>query len=425
VSTDASSDVEVDVDSIDLSSIDFWSRPWAERDAAFAALRRRRPIAFFDEPEIAGFPRGAGYYAVTRHADVLAVSRNPEVFSSAQGAVSILDLPAEMNEFFGSFISMDDPRHARLRRIVSGTFTPRMLDKIYADVERVAVDTVAKVAPKGQVDLVAEVSSPFPLLVICDMMGIPESEHQMVLEQSNIILSGGDPEFIPEGLDPVTAFLGAGQQLTELMDGLAAERRRSPTDDLLSALVNTDVDGERLTQQELASFFILLAVAGNETTRTAISHGVAHLAANPDQRRIWMDDVEGVTPTAVEEIVRYASPVVWMRRTVTRDHELAGHQFSEGDKVLLFYGSANRDETVFDDPDRFDVRRDPNPHVGFGGPGPHFCLGAHLARREIGLMFRELFRQLPDLELAGPPEQLRSSFINGIKHLPVRFTPTA
>ena len=189
--------------------------------------------------------------------------------------------------------------------------------------------------------------------------------------------------------------------------------------------MNSDVDGERMTQQELVSFFILLAVAGNETTRTATSHGVAHLGANPDQREIWMADVDGVTPTAVEEIVRYASPIIWMRRTLTRDHVLSGHQFHEGDKVLLFYGSANRDEAVFTDPDRFDVRRDPNPHVGFGGPGPHFCLGAHLARRELSLVFREMFRQLPDLELAGPPEQLNSNFVNGIKHLPVRVTPTA
>jgi len=418
------SDNALTVDQIDISSREFWGRPWAERDAAFATLRRERPIAFFDEPVIEAIPPGPGYWAITRHADIIEISRNPEVFSSAAGAVSILDLPQEMSEFFGSFISMDDPRHAHLRKIVSGTFTPRMLDKILADVERVAIDIVAGVAGKGEIDLVTEVASPFPLLVICDMMGIPESQQQMVLEQSNIILSGADPEFIPEGTDPVAAFLGAGALLEGLLNELAANRRAEPTDDLLSALVNTDVDGERLTQQELASFFILLAVAGNETTRTATSHGVAHLGANPDQRAIWMADVDGVTPTAVEEIVRYASPVVWMRRTLTRDHVVSGHQFHEGDKVLLFYGSANRDDAVFADPDRFDVRRDPNPHVGFGGPGPHFCLGAHLARRELGLIFREMFRQLPDLELAGPPDQLHSSFINGIKHLPVRFTPT-
>ena len=413
------------VDEIDLTSREFWVMPWADRDAAFATLRRERPIAFFDEPVIEAIPPGPGYWAITRHADVLEVSRNPEVFSSAAGAVSVLDLPQEMSEFFGSFISMDDPRHAHLRKIAAGTFTPRMLNKILDDVERVAVEIVAAAAAKGEFDLVTEIASPFPQLVICDMMGIPASERDMVLEQSNIILSGGDSEYIPEGTDPVAAFLGAGAQLEALLNELADARRAEPTDDLLSALVNSDVDGERMTQQELVSFFILLAVAGNETTRTATSHGVAHLGANPDQREIWMADVDGVTPTAVEEIVRYASPVIWMRRTLTRDHVLSGHQFHEGDKVLLFYGSANRDEAVFTDPDRFDVRRDPNPHVGFGGPGPHFCLGAHLARRELSLVFREMFRQLPDLELAGPPEQLNSNFVNGIKHLPVRVTPTA
>ena len=407
------------VDEIDLSSIEFWAKPWAERDAAFATLRRERPVAFFDEPEVPGLPVGPGYYAITRHADVLTASRTPEVFCSGEGALSILDMPADMNEFFGSMLSMDDPRHARLRKIVSGTFTPKMLNRVLDDVAATARDVVAAARGKGVVDFVAEVSSPFPLIVVCDLMGIPDSERQRVLEQSNIILSGGDPEFIPEGVDPITAFLGAGTDLVALMDDLAADRRADPTSDLTSALVNTSVGGEQLSGQELASFFILLSVAGHETTRTGISHAITLLGQNPDQRAIWQADVEGVTGTAVEEVVRIASPVIWMRRTLTRDAELSGTPLKEGDKVLLYYGSANRDEAVFDDPDRFDVLRDPNPHVGFGGPGPHFCLGAHLARREIALLVGELFRQIPDWQLAGEPEQLRSSFVNGIKHLPV------
>lgn len=411
------------LEDVNISDIEFWAKPWKERNEAFALLRKENPIAFFEEPLIEPFPQGPGFYAITRHADILHVSRNPEVFSSGQGAVSILDLPAEMNEYFGSMISMDDPRHARLRRIVSGTFTPKMLAKILDDVEVVAKATVDDVIERGEIDFAVDVATPFPLRVICDMMGIPPSEYQMVLEQSNIILSGGDPEFIPEGVEPITAFLGAGTMLEQLMDELAAARRANPTDDLLSALVNTDVDGEQLTHKELVSFFILLAVAGNETTRTAISHGVAHLCANPDQRAIWQADVEGVMPTAVEEIVRYASPVIWMRRTLTTDYELSGVKLSAGSKVLLFYGSANRDEEVFENPDAFDVRRENNPHVGFGGPGPHFCLGAHLARREITLIFREIFGRMSDFELAGEVEQLRSSFVNGIKHMPVRFTP--
>jgi len=206
------------------------------------------------------------------------------------------------------------------------------------------------------------------------------------------------------------------------MQELADVRTEQPTDDLTSLLIHGNVDGEALSHAELASFFILLVVAGNETTRNAISHGLWLLTEHPDQRAAWQADVETVTPTAVDEIVRYASPVIFMRRTVTQPTVLAGHDFAEGDKVLLFYNSANRDETVFEEPDRFDVRRHPNPHVGFGGAGPHFCLGAHLARREITVMFRELLGRVPGLVATAEPDRLRSNFINGIKHLPCRVT---
>jgi len=413
----------VKLEDIDLSDIEFWAKPWAERNAAFATLRRENPIAYFPEPIVEPFPEGPGYFAITKMHDLLEISRRPEVFCSGQGAVSILDMPSDMNEFYGSLISMDDPRHARLRKIVSGTFTPRMLNNVLEDVEKTAKRVVDGIVEKGEIDFVKDVSMPFPLLVILDMMGIPHSEFDTVLAQSNIILSGGDPDFIPEGTDPITAFLGAGAMLAGLLNDLAVHRRANPTDDLLSALVNTEVDGEQLSGDELASFFILLSVAGHETTRTALSHGVTHLSQNPDQRARFLADIDGVMPTTVEEIVRYASPVVWMRRTLTQDYVLSGHEFHEGDKIIMYYGSANRDEAIFADPDTFNVLRDPNPHVGFGGPGPHFCLGAHLARREITLMFRELYTRLPDLELAGPPVQLRSSFINGVKSLPVSFTP--
>ena len=410
------------LEDIDLSDIGFWAKPWAERNAAFATLRRENPIAYFPEPIVDPFPQGPGYFAITKMHDLLEISRHPEVFCSGQGAVSILDMPADMNEFYGSLISMDDPRHARLRKIVSGTFTPRMLNNVLEDVEKTAKRVVDGIVDKGEIDFVKDVSMPFPLLVILDMMGIPHSEFDTVLAQSNIILSGGDPDFIPEGTDPVIAFLGAGAALAGLLNDLAVLRRANPTDDLLSALVNTEVDGEQLSGDELASFFILLSVAGHETTRTALSHGITHLSQNPDQRALFLADIDGVMPTTVEEIVRYASPVVWMRRTLTQDYVLSGHEFHEGDKIIMYYGSANRDEAVFADPDAFNVLRDPNPHVGFGGPGPHFCLGAHLARREITLMFRELYTRLPDIELAGPPVQLRSNFINGVKSLPVSFT---
>jgi methyl-branched lipid omega-hydroxylase len=253
------------------------------------------------------------------------------------------------------------------------------------------------------------------------MMGVPESDYDAVFTRSNVILGATDPEYVPEGGDIALALLTAGSELAQLVTELGQQRMKQPTDDLTSALVTANVDGEHLTEAELASFFILLVVAGNETTRNAISHGMVLLTDNPDQRKLWLEDFDALAPAAVEEIVRVASPVIFMRRTATQDTTLGGRPVSEGDKLILYYWSANRDEDVFDDPFRFDIRRDPNPHVGFGGPGPHFCLGAHLARREITVMFRELFRRVPGIEASGPPARLLSGFINGIKHLPVRI----
>ena len=217
-------------------------------------------------------------------------------------------------------------------------------------------------------------------------------------------------------------------ELTNLMNDLAEERRKNPTDDLTSKLVHNDLGEEMLAPNEIAPFFILLAVAGNDTTRTAISHGMNLLSQNPDQRRIWQDDFDDVTGTAVEEIVRVASPVTFMRRTATGTATVGDREFHEGDKLVMFYGAANRDPREFDDPESFLVRRDPNPHVGFGGPGPHFCLGAHLARREVAVAFRQLLTRLPDIEVSGeavPLEPQGIPLVGGIKRLPVTFTPTA
>jgi cytochrome P450 len=412
-------------DEIDLSLDGFWARPLADREAAFATLRAEDPIAYCREPdwEDPTFPAGNGYYAVTRHHDVLEASRRPEIFCSGRSATSILDLPTEFVEYFGSMINTDDPRHARLRRIVSRAFTPAMTRTIEEHVQQVAVEIAAEVGPLGECDFVTRVASRLPLRVICEMMGVPASHYDFVLDRSNIILGLGDPEYVPVRDEIAMRVLGAGAELTQLMRELAESRIKEPTNDLTSALVNAEIDGEQLTSDELASFFILLVVAGNETTRNAISWGLHLLTQHPDQRALWLADFEGLAATAVEEIVRVASPVMWMRRTLTRDAELGGKALSEGDKVLLFYWSANRDEDVFEEPYRFDVRRSPNDHVGFGGPGPHFCLGAHLARREITVMFREIFRALPDIEATGEPDRLLSSFINGVKHLPCRFTP--
>jgi cytochrome P450 len=413
------------VEDINLTDWDFWARPLEERHLAFKCLRERQGLAFFAEPDLVIVPQGPGYYALVAHADVIEASRRPADFCSGQGAINIPDMPTDMNEYFGSMISMDDPRHAHIRRIVSRAFSPKMIRRFEDQVETVAAHIVAEVKAGGTGDFVVDVAARLPLKIICDMMGIPESHYTTVFDASNIILAGNDPEFVEQNdyEQIVLKLLTAGQTLKDLVEDLGRRRRENPTDDLISALVNANIDGESLTDQELGSFFILLVVAGNETTRNAIAHGLGLFTTNPDQRALLLEDFDARIPGAVEEIVRYASPVVWMRRTATRDTMLNDHEIKSGDKLILYYWSANRDETVFTDPERFDITRSPNPHVGFGGPGPHFCLGAHLARREITVMFRELFTQVPGIRAVGEPDRLLSHFINGIKHLPYEIQP--
>jgi cytochrome P450 len=409
------------VDSINLSDLEFWRRPWAEREAAFKTLRRESPITHYDQPLIEGtaieFPEGNGFYAVTKYRDVQTASRHPETFLSGPGAVSEMDLPSEMVEYFSGMISTDDPKHARLRRIVSNAFNPRNIRAVEDSIERKADEIIERARLSGTGDFITDIAAPFPLEIICDMMGVPSSEYATVLHHSNIILSNGDPDFIPEGQDPVLAILESGAALTSIMEELGKYRIDNPIDDITSALVNAEIETEKLTQQELASFFVLLVTAGNETTRTAIAHGLHALTEHPDQRARLLTDYEGLAKTATDEIVRWASPVIWMRRTLAEHYTLSNFELAKGDKVLLFYSSANRDEDIFDNPDVFDVGRTPNDHYGFGAPGPHFCLGAHLARREITVMFRKLLSQHPDIHSSGTPSQLASRFINGIKHL--------
>jgi methyl-branched lipid omega-hydroxylase len=416
------------LDEIDLSDPEFWVRPLAERDAAFRTLREDDPIRFFEEPIVSEiFPPGRGYYALTRHADVVEASKHPALFCSGQGT-NIPDMPPEFLEFLGSIINMDDPRHARLRRIVSRGFTPKQLDAMKGDVEQAAADILDEVIEKGEGDFVTDIAAILPLRIIVDLMGIPRSHEQFIFDRTNVILGLGDPEYVPDQTESgiTSALLQAAQDLSLLITELGEDRMKDPKDDLTTALVTAEVDGETLTPGELASFFLLLVVAGNETTRNAIAHGLLALTQHPDQRDRWWADFEGLAPTAVEEIVRWATPVIHFRRTVTEDGVRIGdRELNAGDKVVLWYASANRDPAVFDDPYRFDLGRTPNDHVGFGGPGPHFCLGAHLARREITVMFRELFRRVPDIRAVDEPDRLRSSFINGIKHLSAEWTPAA
>ncbi len=410
---------------IDLSEDEFWTRPVEEREGAFRTLRRERPIPFTAERDFGPIPAGPGYYSFTRMADVLHASKNPQIFGSSKGSTSIADLPPEFLEFFGGMINMDDPRHAHQRKIVSAAFTPGMLRKVEVQVQEVARSVVNDVIERGECDFVTELAAKMPLRIICEMMGVPQDRFDDVFQKSNVILGAGDPEYVGE-LEPddlIMALLTAGGELAALMEEMAAARRANPTDDLTTALVQANADGETLSQGDLNSFFILLLVAGNETTRNAISHGLHVLTQHPDQKQAWIDDFDGLANSAVEEIVRWSSPVIQMRRTLHVDHEVSGQALKAGDKVVLWYASANRDEDVFANPHEFDIRRTPNHHVGFGGPGPHFCLGANLARREISVMFREIFERMPDIRSVGEPDRLASNFVNGIKHLRAEFTP--
>ncbi|WP_422746813.1 cytochrome P450 [Mycobacterium sp. WMMD1722] len=406
---------------INLASWDFWALDDDVRDGAFATLRREAPVSHYPEFVQDGFAAGRGHWALTRHDDVFYASRHPEIFSSA-GGITIGDQTPELNEYFGSMIAMDDPRHTRLRNIVRSAFTPRVLavieDSVRERARRLVTDMITA-HPDGTADLVTELAGPLPLQIICDMMGIPEDDHQRIFGWTNVILGFGDPDIATD----FDEFLHVAMDIGAYATALAEDRRSRPGDDLTTSLVQAELDGERLTSSEVASFFILLVVAGNETTRNAISHGVLALSRYPEQRADWFSSYDEVAPTAVEEIVRWASPVAYMRRTLTCDTELSGVQLHAGDKVTLWYGSANRDETKFDRPWTFDVRRQPNPHVGFGGGGAHFCLGANLARREITVAFEELHRQIPDLTAAAEPDRLQSAFIHGIKRLPVAWTP--
>lgn len=413
----------MDIIDFDLSSREFWALSQTDRAAAFERLRSLDAPAFFTEIELPWAPRGPGYYALVKHADVVVASRNAKVFSSGNGgATTIPDLPEEFVEYFGSMINMDDPKHARLRRIVSRAFTASMVTGLKDQIGVASAQLVDRLLDNGPGgDFVDMVAARLPLKIICDLMGLPDSAHQYVLDRSNVILSGFDPEYAGE--DPTETgmkLLNAGMELQQLVQDLAAEREKNPTDDLTSKLVHGNVDGERLTMQEIGSFFILLLVAGNETTRHSIASGLRLLTENPGQKAVLLEDLDGRLAGAVEEIVRVTSPVIYMRRKLTRDFELGGHEYKEGDKVVLFYSSANADETVFADPSRFDITRDPNPHLGFGAAGPHFCLGAHLARLEIHVLLDELLRRVPQIE-AAEPVRLHSNFINGIKHLTYTF----
>ncbi|QNJ91574.1 cytochrome P450 [Mycolicibacterium fluoranthenivorans] len=408
-------------DSIDLSSRAFWATTAADREVVFAQLRAQRPVSWHKPVEDALMedPNDKGFWAVTRHADIVTVSRDSETFLSGKG-VLFETVPEELLEASQSFLAMDAPRHTLIRKLVHSAFTPRQVARIESSIKNNAKGIVEELAAAGSgADFVEHCAKELPVRTLSDMVGIPESERSRVAHAADALVSWADPVFLA-GRNPLEVLLENQMYLHQVAGALAAERRENPGNDLISALVHAEIDGDRLTDFEVSAFFVLLAVAGNDTTRQTASHAVKALTDFPDQRAWLLDDFDDRIGSAVEEFVRWASPVMTFRRTAAVDVELGGQQIAAGEKVVMFYASGNWDTEVFDRPERFDLSRKPNPHLGFGGGGRHFCLGAHVARTQLRALFFELLTQLPDIA-AGEPAYLEGNFVHAVRAMPCTF----
>lgn len=408
-------------DPIDLSSRAFWSVSAAEREKSFATLRAERPVSWHPPVEDALMhdPADPGYWAVTRHADIVTVSRDSDVFLSGKG-VLFENVPEELLEASQSFLAMDPPRHTLIRKVVHAAFTPRQVRRIEDSIKANARDIVAELRDAGSgADFVEHCSRELPIRTLSDMVGIPESERAQVAHAADAMVSLGDPVFL-DGRNPIEVLVGSQMYLHQVAGALAADRRENPGDDLISSLVHAEVDGDRLTDAEVAAFFVLLSVAGNDTTRQAMSHAVKALTDFGDQKAWLAADFDDRIGGAVEEFVRWATPVMTFRRTAATDYVLGEQAIAAGEKVVMFYASGNFDTDVFDAPARLDLGRKPNPHLGFGGGGRHFCLGAHVARAQLRAIIAELLTALPDIE-AGDPVYNAGNFIHNIRSMPVTF----
>jgi len=408
-------------DAIDLSSRAFWATSAAERERSFAVLRAERPVSWHApvEDSLMSDPDDPGYWAVTRREDVVAVSRDNEVFLSGRG-VLFENIPVELLEASQSFLAMDPPRHTKLRKVVSAAFTPRQVRRVEDSIKSNAKAIVEELRAAGSgADFVDHCAKQLPIRTLSDMVGIPESERQHVAHAADALVSWADPIYLA-GRNPLEVLVENQMYLHQVAGTLAAERRERPGDDLFSSLVNAEVDGDRLSDADVSAFFVLLAVAGNDTTRQTASHAIKALTDFPDERAWLREDFDNRAGTAVEEFIRWATPVMTFRRTAATDVELGGQTIKAGEKVVMFYPSANWDTDAFNDPDRFDVSRNPNPHVGFGGGGVHFCLGAHVARAQLRAIFGELLGQLPEIQ-AGEPAYVPGNFIHAIRSMACTF----
>lgn len=400
-----------------VSSFAFWSQPASVRAPTFAELRRSAPVSFQEPSDFGMVPSERGFWALTRHEEVVHVSRRADVFRSGQG-VGLGDVPIDLLELNASFLVMDPPRHTALRRVVSGAFTPKRVALLQAGIEEKAGRIVDEFVERGGGEVVQDLSSKLPLWTICEMMGVPESMRSDLYSAAEAQMASQDPEFAGDAQERATVAVQAAQTLHGIAAELCSARRAHPGDDVLSTLVHSELDGQPLSDQILGGIFVLFSTAGNDTTKNTTSHALKLFADNPAQWRI-LTNQSSLMATAVEEVLRCATPVIHFRRTATADVTLAGMQIAEGDAVVMFYESANVDETVFPDAQRFDITRSPNPHVAFGGGGVHFCLGANLARTQLRSLFSRLAERVLSIE-SGKPDFLVSNFINGIKRMPAR-----
>ncbi len=413
-------------DEHDIGSTEFWQRTTEQRDEVFGALRRDQPLSRHNPPEdLLGMPdeQRRPYWALVRHEDIRRASRSPETFCSGEG-VSFGDVPVELREATLSIIGMDAPRHTNLRRLVSAAFTPRQIARIEERIHANARQIVAEAAPTGGGDFVSLFSKRLPLMTISDMIGVPQADRDRIVAASDVIVTAGDPDVLGERT--LMEVLGeAIFTLHQFAAELAAHREANPADDLMTALVQAEVDGDKLTHAEIAAFFVLLSVAGNDTTRHTTSHAMYALSHNADQARYLREDLGDRMPVAVDEFIRWATPVMTFRRTTTREVELHGQTIPAGEKVILFYPSGNRDATAFENPWTFDVARDPNHHLGFGGGGPHFCLGASLARTQLRAIFTEIYTRMPDIEVGELVRFDSGGFVDAVKRLDCSFAASA
>ena len=404
---------------MDLGEIDLLDRDRFTQGVPhewFTYLRANAPVYKHPEPE------GPGFWVITRHADVCAVGKDAREYSSdqARGGVVGLEERVDQPEFVDTgaklMLTMDPPDHTRYRKLVNKGFTPRMIGQLEPRIRAICERIVDDVVAKGGCDFVVDVAAEITLQAIAELIGVPQEDRHKIFDWSNRMIGSEDPEYRVSD----EAVFEAQAEMFMYAASLAEERRERPQQDIMTTLLNAEVDGHSLSEMDFNLFFLLLSVAGNETTRNAMAHGMHALLEHPEQYAMLVED-PSLLATATEEIVRWASPVMYFRRNATEDAELGGQQISAGDKLSIWYASANRDEAVFDDPFRFDILRSPNEHVGFGGGGPHFCLGSSLARMEIRVLFEELLKKAPEIEPAGELDRLRSNFIAGIKHLPVTF----